>query len=353
GAAFAGFEALLYLPEAAYRGLPRDTTWQGERQAPAAMARTAVEFLLAQQRDDGGFTDARYAYWPSSEITPNVWVAITSIALTALWEHRAAHPDLQPRIDRALQRGEAFVLDEKRLARGANEDCYSDAYRLMYLARRALAADGADRERLVQRMNEVVQAAAARQQPGGFWAHEYANAFATGAVLQQMLAARAAGASVPVEVTDRAAAALLSARFDSGTFSYGGAARGRATSLKDSAGRMPVCEGTLLQLGRSDLDKVRRALQVFWDHMKNLEGVRRNDFHSDGELGGFFFFHAVYHASEVVRLLPEPERAAHWQRFRELLQQIPEMDGSFLDSHELGRSYGTAMALLVLRNCAG
>jgi hypothetical protein len=351
GAAFTGFEALAYLPEAAYRGLPKDTTWQGDRLTPDAMARNAVEFLLTQQRDDGGFTDARYAYWPNSEITPNVWVAITSISMTALWEHREAHPDLQARIDRALQRGEDYILDPKRLNRGANEDCYSDAYRLMYLARRASGSDGAVREQLVARMNEVVQAAAARQKGSGFWAHEYENAFATGAVLQEVLAAKAAGATVPTEVTDKAAAALLSARHQNGTYSYGGAAGGRPTGLKDSAGRMPVCEGTLLQLGRSDLDKVRFALANFWDHMQNLEGVRRNDFHSDGELGGFFFFHSVFHASEVVRLLPEEEQAAQWARFLPLLQQIPELDGSFLDSHELGRSYGTAMALLTLRNC--
>ncbi|HZN40510.1 MAG TPA: hypothetical protein VFD82_17025, partial [Planctomycetota bacterium] len=352
GAAFTGFESLTYLPESAYVGLQKDTTWQGDRLTPDAMARGGVEFLLAQQRDDGGFTDARYAYWPNSEITPNVWVAITSIAMTALLEHRAAHADLQARIDKALARGEAFILDPKRLNRGVNEDCYSDAYRLMYLARAANSSDGQARARLIERMNEVVQAAAQRQKPSGFWAHEYENAFATGAVLQEALNAKAAGASVPTEMLDKAAAALLSARTQNGTFVYGGSARKDQTGkLKDSAGRMPVCEGGLLQLGRSDLDKVRFALQNFWDHMKNLEGVRRNDFHSDGELGGFFFWHSVFHASEVVRILPPEEQAAHWQRFLELLQQIPEIDGSFLDSHELGRSYGTAMALLTLRNC--
>ncbi|HEX5054123.1 MAG TPA: hypothetical protein VFZ65_20260 [Planctomycetota bacterium] len=351
GAAFTSFEALEYLPEAAYQGLPKDTEWQGDRMSPAAMARAGVEFLLRQQRDDGGFTDARYAYWPSSEITPNVWVAITAIALTALWEHREAHPDLQARIDRALQRGEAFILDPKRLNRGANEDCYSDAYRLMYLSRRANGSDEGARRQFVQRMNEIVQAAALRQKPSGFWAHEYENAFATGAVLQEVLAAKAAGATVPAEVTDKAAGALLSARYQTGSFSYGGSAgEGRPTGLKDASGRMPVCEGALFQVGRSDPDRLRFALDNFWQYMKNLEGVRRNDFHSDGELGGFFFFHAVFHASEVVRLLPEEEQAAHWQRFVALLQQIPEMDGSFLDSHEFGRSYGTAMALLTLRN---
>ena len=34
----------------------------------------------------------------------------------------------------------------------------------------------------------------------------------------------------------------------------------------------------------------------------------------------------------------------------QLLRAIPELDGSFLDSHEIGRSYGTAMALLTIAN---
>ena len=353
GAAFTGFESMAVLPEAAWQGLPKDTRWQGERRSVELMAQAGIEFLLAQQRDNGGFTDARYAYWPDSEITPNVWVAITAIACTALFEHRLAVPALQARIDRALARGESYLLDPKHLNRGANEDCYSDAYRLMYFARRANGGDDAGRQLAIARMNEIVQAAAERQKASGFFAHEYENAFATGAVVQELLSAKAAGASVPTAVTDKAAQALLSARMQTGTYVYGGsvAERGSA-SLKDSAGRMPVCEGVLFQLGRSDLDKVRFALQNFWDHMQRLETVRRNDFHSDGELAGFFFFHSVFHASEVVHLLPAEEQAAHWQRFRTVLQEIPELDGSWLDSHELGRSYGTAMALLTLANCA-
>jgi flagellin-like hook-associated protein FlgL len=351
GAAFTGFESLAELPAAAYDGLPQDTTWAGDKRAPAAIVRSGLEFLLGQQRDDGGFTDARYAYWPDSEITPNVWVAITAIACTALLEHRTACPDLQPRIDLALARGEAYMLDPKRLHRGVDEDCYSDAYRLMYFARRA--ANDANRQFAVGHMNDIVQAAAQRQHASGFFAHEYENAFATGAVAQSLLVAKAAGATVPTEITDKAAQALLSARTKNGAYVYGGqAGESGKGSLKDAAGRMPVCEGTLLQLGHSDLDKVRFALQNFWDHMQRLETVRRNDFHSDGELAGFFFFHSLYHASEVVPLLPAEERSAHWQRFLAVLQTVPEIDGSFLDSHELGRSYGTAMALLTLANCA-
>jgi hypothetical protein len=354
GAAFTGFENVRYLPETAYQGMPNDTAWNGPALQPKDLARQALEFLLEQQRDDGGFTDARYAYWPNSQITPNVWVAITAIALTALYEYEGTFADLRPRIERALQRGEAFAFDPKRLNRGANEDCYADAYRLLYLSRRAADADPAARAQWIARMNEIVQQAATRQKASGFWAHEYENAFATGAVLQELIAARASGATVPAEVTDKGATALISARFKNGTFVYGGSANqdGRPTGLKDACGRMPVCEASLLVLGRSDLDKLRFALNNFWDSMQNLEGVRRNDFHSDGELGGFFFFHAVFHASEAVKFLPEDERAPHWQKFVALLQKIPEMDGSFVDSHEFGRSYGTGMALLILHSAA-
>lgn len=351
GAAFTGFESVQYLPEAAYHGLPRDTEWHGDAMAPKVMAEQAVRFLLAQQRDDGGFTDSRYAYWPNSEITPNVWTAITAIACTALADYRGVFPELRRDIDKALQRGEAFMFDPAHQAHEKNEACYADTYRLLYLSHR-LGQDGAARQQLLARMNAIVREAAAIQRPTGFWAHEYDNAFCTGAVLWGLIAARNSGATVPTEVTDKAVAALLSARYDTGTFSYGGSASGKPTGLKDAVGRMPVCEGALLVLGRSDLDKVRFSLQNFWQFMHNLERIRRNDFHSDGELGGFFFFHSVYHASEVVELLPESERAPHWRHFVELLQQIPEMDGSFLDSHELGRSYGTAMALLTLHNAA-
>jgi len=49
--------------------------------------------------------------------------------------------------------------------------------------------------------------------------------------------------------------------------------------------------------------------------------------------------------------LPEPVtfRDAHLAKFRAQVLAVPEWDGSFVDSHELGKSYGTAMALLILR----
>jgi hypothetical protein len=350
GAAFANFEHLGYLAEAAYRGdLPRDTTWAGAKADVNALSRRAVEFLLESQRENGGFTDSRYAYWPNATITPNAWIAITGLAATALLEFRDVAPE---RVDAALVNAERFLFDPTRLHRGSNEDVYADAYRLLYMARKIARADPTARPPLLARANALVVEAQARQFDDGFWAHEYKNAFCTGAMLATLMEARSAGVEVSDETMSKGTEALLSARFDDGSFVYGGAAKGkpRAGGRKDAAVRMPMCETVLFAAQRSDLGKVNDAFRNYFDTMDRIETVRRNDFHSDGELAGFFFFHGLYHNSEANKLLPEAERKANAQKLRDILANIPEMDGSFVDSHEIGRSYGTAMALLTLAN---
>ena len=56
--------------------------------------------------------------------------------------------------------------------------------------------------------------------------------------------------------------------------------------------------------------------------------------------------------SETISRLKDRElrkRCAEIQK--SLIMNLPELDGCFVDSHELGRVYGTAMALLSLANC--
>ena len=114
-------------------------------------------------------------------------------------------------------------------------------------------------------------------------------------------------------------------------------------------GRMAPCELALFECGKGSLENVAVALDAYWRHLERLEAIRVCDFHSDEELGGFFFFHAVFHSCEAARALPdEAKRKEHLAKFRAQVMSIPEWDGSFLDSHELGKSYGTAMALLIL-----
>lgn len=352
GAPMFGYERLAWLPEGAYTKLAGNTHWQAEPFTEQQLIDNCVRTLLAQQRSHGGWTDSRYAYCPDARITPNVWVAITAICCQAL--HRSRDQFVEPElIDAALARGEDYMLDPNQLNRGRNEDVYSDCYRLMYLSHRCKTApDASDQTRWIAAMDQIVAAARERQKDGGFWAHEYSNAFCTAAMVQGLLAAKDAGTTIPLDMLSQATTALTSARSSDGAFSYSGAARGRlsATNLKNASTRMPMCEAALLTLGASDTDRLAVAFDAFWQHYPKIEGVRHTDFHADGQIAGFMFMHSLYHTSEAISLLPEDRASQERTKLREQLWQYPEIDGTFLDSEELGRSYGTAMALLIVAN---
>ena len=91
------------------------------------------------------------------------------------------------------------------------------------------------------------------------------------------------------------------------------------------------------------------ALENFWKYLPRLERISKCDFHTDGELGGFFFWHAVFHTTEAINGAPENSQAGHRKAMLDHVLKIGEFDGSFLDSHEFGKSYGTAMALMTLK----
>lgn len=310
--------------------------------------------LLELQRSDGGFTDSRYAYWTDPRITPNAWTAISAIATMGLWEGgqqiRARGKDVPAEIRDRIDLGTRWLLQPGRVLRGVNEEIYADAFRIDYLARRVAAKDDPD-GRLAKAAAKLVQAAAANQHATGFWAHEYPNAFCTGAMLWALLDAKDAGIEVPEEVLRKGAAALQSARTPDGAYSYSGSAERRKSSVKDASARMPICEGALLRLSLSSDQDFERACMAFSDNMERIENISRNDFHSDGELGGFFFFHGMFFASEVADMLPDPQAKALKAKMAAMIPTLMELDGSFLDSHEQGRTYGTAMALLTMLNC--
>lgn len=294
-----------------------------------AVARRAVEFLLRAQRKNGGWEDSRYVYCPDPRILPNVRVAVTALAARALFEWRDLAPD---RIDAALKRADAYLSDASKMNRGHNEEIYADAYRLMYAARRGD----------VETMNALVGELARTQTRNGFWAHEYPNPFCTAAVVEALHQAREAGATVDEALLKNAADGLKKTRGEGGRQAY---ADGRPSSPKNSAARSAMCELALLRAGEATREDVAAALEAYWANAEHLEKVRVCDFHADQELGGFFFYHGVFHSSEAARAID-----GDVGKFVEQVLAIPEPDGGFIDSHELGKSYGTAMALLVLRN---
>jgi hypothetical protein len=314
----------------------------------------AIDFLLRAQRADGSWSDARYSYgwakymitrrvkeglldpgyesWPDLGLHPNVFMAVTAISALALAEWRDQAPE---RIGPALLKAESYIEDDARVAPGQCEECFAELFRLLYFAKKGDVA----------RMNHVVARLAALQDRDGFWGHEYPSAFATAGVVHALSSSRKAGSDVPEILFRRAADALVKTRHDDGRQDYRHEAGKPPSSEKNSMGRTAIAELALYQCGRGSLANVAAGVDAYWKHREKLDAVRACDNHADEELAGFFYFYAVYHTLEAARALEDPPLA----RFRNQILPLQEGDGSFVDSHDLGKSYGTAMALLILK----
>ena len=337
-------------------GIPTSTR-SPARDVDSAASR-AVEFLLRAQRADGTWSDSRYSYgwagymirrrtqegllkpgytsWPDTGHRPNVFMAMTALAARALLEWREVAP---ARIDEALVRAEPFLRNDGLVLHGECEACYAETYRLLYFEGR----------KDVPQMNRVVHRLRELQDRDGFWGHEYPSAFATAAVVRCLSLAKRSGADVPESMLQRAADALRKTRGEDGRQDYRHEPGKPHSSDKNSMGRTASSELALLECGRGSVEDVAAGVNAYWKHLARLEAIRTCDNHSDEELAGFFYFNSVFHTLEAARALPEPFRDDHLVKFRDQMLAIPEWDGSFIDSHELGKSYGTSMALLILR----
>lgn len=322
------FEDFFFRP---LEGIPTSTRLPAP-DADLAVAR-ALDFLLRAQWDDGMWRDSRYAYWPDPKILPNVWIAVTALSAMALLEWRDLDPE---RIDAALKRADVCLRDDSRLNPDQHEEIYAHAFRLHYFAMRKDPA----------MLRSIVKRVVGLQDPQGFWEHEYPNPFVTAVVVHALHTARQAGADVPGPVFRRAAEALWSTRGSGGRQTY--RLDGQPPdNEKSSMSRTAICELALHECGRLDLKDVEAGVEAYWKYVDRLEAVRLCDYHSDGRLAGFFYFHAGFHTLEAARALEGPVRLATGKRFRERLLADAEWDGSYVDSHEIGKSYGTAMALLM------
>jgi hypothetical protein len=231
-----------------------------------------------------------------------------------------------------------------------DEIVWSRAYAVRFLAAWQ-AARTADKAALQPFVQNAAAALVALQPETGVWFHEYGNPFATATALQALSAARAAGAEVAQEKVDRGLRALAMNRTGQGAFSYNHTSKGQPrASLEGAAGRMPLCELALFLFGASDQQRLLASVSTGHRHHGLLAAVRKYDDHADQHgYGGFFFWYDMLGRVEAtLRIEDQQVRERLVAAQRELVLDLPELDGCFVDSHELGRAYGTAMALLNL-----
>ncbi|MGB3967878.1 MAG: hypothetical protein WBO45_14185, partial [Planctomycetota bacterium] len=355
-----GFEDYLPLPAAATKAPPVDGSRLAGVYSEAELWQRGVAFLCSMDDGDGVLRDSTYDFGGSDGL-PNVYAAVTCLAgealLAAVQGHKVGRLDLpKPLRDRAetlLARILQQVRDDAWVALSDRDEIvWPRAYALRFLAAWQQArGDGAS---LRPAWTRGVGALLALQPETGVWFHEYGNPFAIATALQALHGARAAGVEVPQDNIDRGLKALAMNRTAEGAFSYGHTANGKPrATVEAAAGRMPLCELGLFLFGGSDQGKLLAAVEAGHRHHGLLAAVRKYDDHADRlGYGGFFFWFDLLARCEAIRQLEDAgKRQELLAAQRALVLELPEFDGCFVDSHELGRAYGTAMALLCLEAC--
>ena len=188
-------------------------------------------------------------------------------------------------------------------------------------------------------------------QPGtGAWFHEYSNPFVIAEVLVALHQAEKVGVRLDDPKVARGLRALAQCRARNGAYSYGFGRRRARGSIEGSAGRMPLCELALVLRGKSGQPELSAALAAAFQHHDLMGAVRKYDDHANSHgYGGFFFWFDMLGRTRAIQAVADPARRRELLAAQhKLVMDLPEFDGCFVDSHELGRTYGTAMALLCL-----
>ena len=96
------------------------------------------------------------------------------------------------------------------------------------------------------------------------------------------------------------------------------------------------------------------AVETAFKHHDAYESVRKYDDHAPPHrIGGFFFYWDMLTRSHAIAAIDDvATRKTFVEKQLGLMLGLPEFDGRFIDSHELGKPYGTSMALVVWKLCS-
>lgn len=349
-----GFEVFGAIPDRAFRaGMDSigSAAPSGTYDEPE-LWRRGVDFLLGMQRADGGVLDSDYDFGGFDSL-PNVHCAVTALVGMALLESlpRQLEERREP-IRSAVIRAADYVCDEQHInLQDRDEILWAQAYRVRLLSKMIRDKFG-DTDRYRKELDRAIHGLEQIQLQRGGWQHEYANPFVTATALTALRAAQDAGAGVDTQKIERGLASLTRDRFASGAYPYSSRSEqqpGR-DSIEASAGRIPVCELALWQWQKLTDRQLENAARVSLEHHKYLNVAYKYDNHtSTMAYGGFFFWYDMHARAETIAQIKDDAiRKSLAQQQRAIILELPELDGCFVDSHELGRCYGTAMALLSL-----
>ena len=352
-----GFEVITELPESAYK-IP-DLMNITSAASPAAFTESelwqrSVDYLLGMQREDGGFFDSDYDFGGADSL-PNVHTAITSLVGLALLEAEGQSTDLEKnkKIRATIERIVAYVSNDANVnLNDRDEILWGQAYRVRFLA---AVQKQSGNDAILSTLKRSVKQLENLQLSTGGWYHEYANSFVSATALTALFDASLVGAQVDSNKVNSGLKRLASQRFANGAYPYAvrpenGKNEGTASELAGGGGRISICELARRRWGQvNDADFEAAVTKSLGMHDLLAKALKYDNHTSTYAYGGFFFWYDMQARSEAIGLITDVDtRKKLAAKQRELILNLPEIDGCFVDSHELGRCYGTAMGLLSL-----
>lgn len=282
---------------------------------------------------------------------------VTSIVCMAL----LSFPDIESgRSIKAVRKALSYLLKKKIW----KHDAWSLSFTLLFL-RRCLdhAEFQSDQKHIKDKMRRLIKLIRRAQLRGGWGYRDLSSAsFLTAMVLLALKKTQEAGFEIPERVIKKGISTLKSLRKGKGVFRYSSVRNRRkdmrVDTKKGSIGRGCICELALFRWGvtkRRDLEqtlgnffKYRRSVLV-----KRLKEGKRGSHSGPYGIAPFYFFFSHYFASIVAEELGKEFKNKYHPKLTMTLLKMQSKNGYWVDSEEVGRDYGTGMALLTLARTIG
>lgn len=347
-----------YTPDAPVGRLPEAqlSKWQEQERARLGKLRESAE-----GRSEWPY-EGVYRVRPDGRIPPGYRVGGTAIVAEALLEAPQFSAERRAAVVRATEFMLETIANDPGMAaqpqRNYDVRYWGHTYALGFFVR-ALAEDvykdAALRARVQAAIPKIIAGLKVGQVRGGGWNYAARNfsPFMTAATLISLFRARAAGHDVDAEMVTKALDALETGRGEGDAYAYSGPLRNPDEPMEGASARSAICELVLYRAGRSSVERLRRAIDGFYDESNWKELLKRKSKQGTHEkpygVAPYYFFFGHTYAALAVEHLPAPERPHYRARMQALLARTIEPHGGWNDRvFPRTESYSTAMAILSL-----
>ena len=341
--------------------------------------RRGIEFLLKDQNKDGSWgsphrTKQLNIYAPFADSHLAYRSAVTALCLMALIETGGDSPE----VTKAIERGEAWLMENLPPLRRATADCmyniWSHAYGIQAFVRmhERLPHDEARRKRIEGLIRDQMGFLARYESVDGGWGYydfrvgsqrpaTDATSFITATALIALYEAKGIGVTPPTELVQKPIESIIRQRKPDFSYLYGEYLKWHPMMPINrpggSLGRSQACNLALRLWG--DAKITDGVLKTWLDRLfsRNLwldMGRKRPIPHeSHFQVAGYFFYYGHYYAGLCIEQLPPEDRPFYQDHLAQVMLRLQEKDGSWWDFplYNYHQQYGTAYALMTLKRC--